>query len=259
MSKSVDKPRLRNTLKKLRRVPFDRGDPYNQATAPQEMLDFLAMISGLKPVVLIGRGFDDTQWVRGVKRIAEEMSLHVIQGPKWHAEPEFIGLPEWYASTDQKNLSEDPVVYICKSQSISKLVTEICDAESITIEEESFLLGYPHCCVQDHYFKHRMMNQGFILMLNRVANGDKSEMIRLVKEDVGMSPETDEEVKCTTEARRFALAPYTNIIMCRTCEENRDSPARLISKQFKQLAENIDSKLASEIDIGGRAYPAFNS
>ena len=56
MLKSVDKPRLRNALKKLRRIPFDRGDPYNQAIAPQEMLDFLAMISGLKPVVLIGRG-----------------------------------------------------------------------------------------------------------------------------------------------------------------------------------------------------------
>ena len=90
MLKSVDKPRLRNALNKLRRIPFDRGDPYNQAIAPQEMLDFLAMISGLKPVVLIGRGFDDPQWVKGVKSIANEMRLHVIQGLKWHAQPEFI-------------------------------------------------------------------------------------------------------------------------------------------------------------------------
>ena len=147
MLKSVDKPRLRNALKKLRRIPFDRGDPYNQAITPQEMLDFLAMISGLKPVVLIGRGFDDPQWVKGVKSIANEMRLHVIQGLKWHAQPELIGLPEWYASTDQEKLSENPVFYICKSRSISKIAFEICNAGSITIEQESFLLGYPHCCV----------------------------------------------------------------------------------------------------------------
>ena len=66
MSKSVDKPRLRNALKKLRRIPFDREDPYNLATAPLEMLEFLAMIAGLKPVVLIGRGFDDQNWIKGV-------------------------------------------------------------------------------------------------------------------------------------------------------------------------------------------------
>ena len=47
-------------------------------------------------------------------------------------------------------------------------------------------------------------------------------MIRLVKEDVGMSPETDEEVKCTTEATRFVSSSMdTNIMMCRTCEEIR--------------------------------------
>ena len=250
MLKSVDKPRLRNALKKLRRIPFDRGDPYNQAIAPQEMLDFLAMISGLKPVVLIGRGFDDPQWVKGVKIIANEMRLHVIQGLKWHAEPEFIGLPEWYASTDQEKLSENPVFYICKSRSISKIVFEICNAGSITIEQESFLLGYPHCCVQDHYFRHQMMNQGFELMLHRIANGDESEMIRLVREDVSMSAETDEEIECMTEATRIIAAPYTSIVMCPSCEENQDSPARLISKSFKHLAETINPNFVSEIESG---------
>ncbi len=31
---SIDKPRLRNTLNKLRRIPFDHSDPSNTAMAP---------------------------------------------------------------------------------------------------------------------------------------------------------------------------------------------------------------------------------
>ena len=182
MSKSVDKPRLRNALKKLRRIPFDREDPYNLATAPLEMLEFLAMIAGLKPVVLIGRGFDDQNWIKGVQSIAEDMRLYVIEGPKWEAKPEFSGLPDWYASVDQKKISENPVVYICKSKSISIFVRGIAGTGTITIEEESSLLGYPKCCVQDHYYRAGRMNRGFSLMLERLSSGDKSEMMRLVRE-----------------------------------------------------------------------------
>ena len=163
-------------------------------------------------------------------------------------------MPEWYASTDQEKISENPVFYICKSRSISKIVFEICNAGSITIEQESFLLGYPHCCVQDHYFKHQMMNQGFGLMLHRIANGDESEMIRLVREDVSMSAETDEEIECMTEATRIIAAPYTSIVMCPSCEEHQDSPARLISKSFKHLAEpgfSIASDICDRVHLAG--------
>ena len=60
---SVNKPRLRSALKKLRQVRFDRSDSANVGMAPQEMLDFPAMLAGLKPVCLVGRGFDDPDWV----------------------------------------------------------------------------------------------------------------------------------------------------------------------------------------------------
>ena len=176
MSRSVNKPRLRNALKKMRRIPFERNDPYNLATAHLETLEFLAMVSGLKPVVLIGRGFDDLKWIRGVRRISEEMRLHVHQGPKWEAEPEFNGLPKWYASIEKGNVSKESVLYVCKSPSISRSIIRICNSGDISVEEESSLLGYPLCCVQDHYFRNRMMKKGFRLMLSRVSNGDKSEM-----------------------------------------------------------------------------------
>ncbi len=249
MLKSVGKPRLRNALKKLRRIPFNREDPYNLATAPVEMLEFLAMISGLKPVVLIGRGFDDQNWIRGVQDLAEDMHLHVIEGPKWEAIPEYSGLPNWFALIDQKKLSENSVVYISKSKSISKCVRRIVDARSITIEEESAILGYPTCCVKDHYYKAERMNRGFNLMLERLSSGDKSEMMRLVREDVPMSPETDEEIECMREATRTVVAPYTSIVMCPSCEDDQDSPARIVSKNYKILADSIDPRLALDINL----------
>ena len=80
MSRTLIKLRLRNTLKKLKRIEFDRQNQYNREVAPQEMLDFLAMIYGIKPVVLIGRGFDDQQWISGVRRVARDMNLYEIEG-----------------------------------------------------------------------------------------------------------------------------------------------------------------------------------
>jgi hypothetical protein len=46
----MNRVRLRNALKKLRNIEIDRSDEANRMIAPQEMLDFLAMAAGIKPV-----------------------------------------------------------------------------------------------------------------------------------------------------------------------------------------------------------------
>ena len=91
-------------------------------------------------------------------------------------------------------------------------------------------------------------------MLHRLADGDEAEMTRIVREDVSMSPETEEEIKCITEATRIVSAPYTSIVMCRTCEKNKNSPARSISRMFKQLSETVDLNFAAEIEIRQRSF-----
>lgn len=53
----MDKPFLRRTLKKLRAQPLDGTNQPNPMMAPQEMLDFLVVRTGLQAVVLtIGSG-----------------------------------------------------------------------------------------------------------------------------------------------------------------------------------------------------------
>ena len=57
----ANKAWLRNTLKKLIAIGVSLKDVHEHATAAQETLDFLAMLAGLKPVMMLGRGFDNTQ------------------------------------------------------------------------------------------------------------------------------------------------------------------------------------------------------
>ena len=86
-----DKSRLRNTLKKLSRLAPGDGDP--QPTA-QEALDFLAMMAGIKPVMLLGRGYNDPMWIKGVLQIAADSKLHIVEGPYWDASAD-AGAGDW--------------------------------------------------------------------------------------------------------------------------------------------------------------------
>lgn len=80
-----NKSLLRSTLRELRGIEFDRTEYANLAMAPQEMLDFLATLDGLKPVYLLGRGFDDPNWIKGVQEIANKKRLHIVPGAYWGA------------------------------------------------------------------------------------------------------------------------------------------------------------------------------
>ena len=246
MPKKINKPLLRNTLKKLRRVPFDRSEPTNAAMAPQEMLDFLAMLAGIKPVCLVGRGFDDPNWVAGVEALAGEMKLHIVRGPQWHAEPKLAGLPAWYAEED-RNPTEGSVVYICKSRSVAAELREVCASAAIIVDQEARLLGYAPCCVRDHYRRDRMFDEAFTLMLRRTARGDEKEMRRIVREAVKMSVETEQEQALMEEATDRRPARFTSVNMCRLCADDRDSPAAQMSHQYEALAHAVDPRLASEI------------
>ena len=50
-----------------------------------EIHDFLAMLDGIKPVFLHGRGLAPPDWVEQVLSIARELGLRVIEGPFWDA------------------------------------------------------------------------------------------------------------------------------------------------------------------------------
>jgi hypothetical protein len=212
------------------------------------MLDFLAMLAGLKPVFLLGRGFDDPSWIEGVSAVASGMNLHVLTGPKWEVEPGNIGLPDWYAEVAPKNPKDDQsVFYICKLKSTATKVNDVCSSGIITMEQEASLLGYPACCVQHHYQSVRAMNSGFNRMLQRYSKGDIEEMKRIVREKVGVTPETPEEISDFWLVSNLQPAPFTSFYMCATCATSPRSPAQRISTMFESLARAVDRTLVEEI------------
>jgi len=109
------------------------------------------------------------------------------------------------------------------------------------------LLGYPTCCVQAHYERNALMDATFYKMIERVAKGDISEMQRLLRDDVEVAAETEEEREARQRATIFTPAPYTSFHMCQSCIENASSPARQLSSKYEALALIVDEYLAKQI------------
>lgn len=242
---SLNKPLLRNALRKLRKIPLTGAHPAYVATAPQEMLDFLAMLVGLKPVYLLGRGLDDPRWVSGVLKIAREMNLHTVRAPYWDAFPCREGHAPSYREEDE--VASQEAFYITKLPAVARQVIGIRDRGKITMEEESRLLGYPICCVEEHYRRAHAMNEGYALMLRRGGRGDDVEMRRLFAKDVPLSPKTDNERRLIEFATKIRCAPLTSVNMCESCASGENTPAIRLGQAYSGLAIAVDPPLVAEI------------
>jgi len=242
----MNKPVLRNALRKLRGVPFDSSDPANVRMAPQEMLDFLAMAAGIKPVFLLGRGFDDTSWTSGVVAIARGMGHYLIAGPAWNAQPTLPDLPSWFQEQGKASAEGKSVFYVCRARGIAEAVRESFRHPAIEMNEEARLLGYPLCCVQEHYRRNSLLDRTFYQILKRTAGGDISEMQRLMRDTVGMLPDATEK-KAFERATKLHSAPFISFYMCDDCAADPSRPAWRISRQYEELARAVDRRLAAEI------------
>jgi hypothetical protein len=249
----MDKAVLRSTLKKLRALPLDPANHSNVRMAPQEMLDFLAARAGLKPVFLIGRGFDDAQWIAGAVAIAQKAEMRITEGPFWDARVEDQALPGWFRDGLKKNNLRRQAFYITKTVAIADTVQESLRDSSVTMDLEASLLGYPSCCVRAHYERDALLNAAFFKVIERVAKGDVSEMQRLLREDDKVMAETEEERVAFQRATTLISAPFTSFHMCQACTENASSPAQQLSGKYHALALAVDKDLTQQIEANQSA------
>jgi hypothetical protein len=243
----VDKPTLRNALKKLRALPLDEAHHHNVMMAPQEMLDYLALLNGQKPVYLLGRGFDDPAWVTGALAMATKAGLHIIEGPQWDAQESDKSMPSWFREHLDAQNPTALVFYVCRTKATAEAVQATIDNPPITMDEEARLLGYPACCVKAHYERQAKFNKVFYQLVKRAAGGDETEMKRILEEDIEVAAETPEEEAAMKEAQEFEPALYTSFHMCVACAGDENSAARKLSKQYEALANEIDKDLAAQI------------
>ena len=235
-----NKARLRNTLKKFFRIPSDRSDPYDAQTSAQEALDFLSMMAGRKPVMLLGRGYNDPAWTKGVLQIAADAKLHVVEGPYWDATADAgaaVDLPDWYLDHTRQAFAEHRAWYVCRARSTTDEVADICRSGAITIAQEARLLDYPECCVRGHYARAADYQRVWLDLLRRKANGDEAMAAKYLAGNEPLEPETDADRQRLTRAMKTVPVPFTCL------HGGPAAPANLKSLEGRKFAGEIDEGL----------------
>lgn len=248
MIASPNKVRLRGTLRKLSAAAGSPDDDRDRMVAAQEALDFLAMLSGIKPLFLLGRGYNDPDWIDGVLAIAKTQNLQIVEGPYWDAGIDVKALPEWYLAYVRAAFACRKAWYICRSRAVADEAADICAGViPLTIAREARLLGYPECCVESHYARSRAYQNIWFDILGRAAQNDEAKMRRMLAEGAPLQPETGAGREGLEAAMAVKPCPYTSINMCESCAADPDSPARRLSKRYADLAKEIDRGLATAL------------
>ena len=244
-----NKAKLRNALRKLQTIPSDRSDAFVAHLSAQEALDLLSVMAGLKPVMLLGRGYDDTAWIKGVLKVATDAKLHVVEGPFWDASADAgagADLPDWYLDHTRRAFAEHRAWYICRARAVADEVAEICETAVITVTQEARLLGYPECCVRGHYVRAADYQRVWLDLLRRRAGGDEEAAIGLLASNEPLEPETDEDRTRLRAAMRTVPVPFTSVNACQSCiDGGPNAPANLKSLEGRQFAGEIDKGLAA--------------
>jgi hypothetical protein len=247
----ANKVKLRNTLRKLDAVRRGAVAQIDRGEAAQEALDFLALLAGLKPVFLLGRGVADPPWIRGVLQIAIDQGLYVVEGPYWDAGAADSDLPDWFRDHGASAFRELRAHYICRARATTDQVEAVCAAGAAsgpTLAQEARLLGYPECCVADHYRRNLAYQKLWLEMLSDQSGGDEAAMRLKLTNSVSLDPASDDMRRRLEAAMKTHPAPFTSINMCDSCRDDQDSPSRRLSARYRDLAAAIDPGLENELE-----------
>lgn len=240
--KLADKPRLRSALRKLYAADIDWSDSYVRATAAQEAIDFIAMMAGLKPVYVTGRGFDHDGWRAVVLELAASNRLYVVPGPYWEAVRPSSELPGWFIEIGRKGLDEGRAHYVAKGRAVADEIKALAEEGRPEVAQEARLLGFPVCCVEAHYAAAAAFEHATFEILSRRTDGDEAEMRRLAEGPEPVRPETDEERMLLATAVNVRPARYTSLNMCESCAADPESPGAKLSRAHAAMVAALSGK-----------------
>lgn len=236
---------VRRVVGALLKVPVDRRDPHAKMVSAQDTLEFAATLLGIKPVFLLGRGFDDPAWVSAVKGIAAKIGVAVmVEDAFWNPNYSSLDLPAWYR---ELRVNHGRATYLSPARGLASEIRAISARRWVSPAEEARLLGYPLCCVEN---RHRCLLLGedtFFRAAMRAANGDEAEARRMILADVEFEFEGELAARIE-EAMELRPCRFTSVYMCPRCAARDRSPARNLSKQYAKLAKDLDPALFEELD-----------
>ena len=240
-------PEIGRLYQNLRDIEASLSGAVHPGGLEQEILDFLAMAAGLKPVFLLGRGLDSPQWVADATELAGDFGLHVVHGPFWDATP-FGKFPNWYRDHTVTQLASSRAAYVCSSREVAHEIGSINDAGGrLAMKSEARLLGYPECCVVAHYDRAVRYHQAIFSILRRLAGRDDAQMQELLRGGAALAAKTRGEIAHMDAALDLQPASFGSWNQCPLCAGDDGSPSAELSQKYRFLAETTDAEWARQL------------
>jgi hypothetical protein len=202
----------------------------------QDGLDLLAVIAGLKPVCAIGRGAQYDAWVATLSTVAKDAGLPATEAAPWDPEAADVRLPDWYLTATARRRESHHVLYIGRDGAAAREVARLSTKGRVDVAEEAALLGYPPCCVAEQHSRTLDLERLVAEMTERVAQGDRERMIRMIAAGAAPLPLTRQDWERYSAAVATRPAASTSVNMCGACAADRDSPAQMLSRRYGALA-----------------------
>jgi len=208
-------------VRELTKVPIDRGEPYVRESSAQDTLEFAAMLLKLKPIFLLGRGFDDPTWVSAVKGIASRLRVPMIESAIWNVDYSKLEVPPWYRAL--RETAGETATYMSADPSAITEVRKISARGWVSPAEEARLLGYPLCCVEERHKNSFVVAECLFRAAMGAAKGDEAKAREMILADVEFAPEGEDAKRMSLAVRFWSCKPRStsllsfSIALRRTC------------------------------------------
>jgi hypothetical protein len=255
MNREFSPGKIRKVAERLKRIPYDQSTFYNATVAPQEALDFLAMLAGLKPVYMLGRGFDDPGWMRGIRTLSVELGLYVIDGPAFLPPAGESPHPAWFRELAEARVARHAVSYVTRLERLAVDVMRLAESGRIEAADEARLLGYPECCVREYHAKQRRITEAEYAIALRQSGGDEARL----RERIPASPEflPRDEAEARALRPEWVMAPFGSFFLCETCQASPESPGGRLSVRLRRFVQKTDPELFALLGRIVRESPVY--
>jgi hypothetical protein len=197
--------------------------------ATQDGRDLLALLAGIKPVCLLGRGAAASA---SLLRVAATAALPTVEGAPLAPAGD---LPDWYLAAYLRR-RQPAAIYVCRDAATARLAASLAARGRVSAADEAALLGYPLCCVEQHHRQALALERFIADKTERAAQGDRARMARLIAAGAEPLPSSAAEWAFYERITAIAPASFTSVNMCDACAAVGDSPARRLSRRYRALA-----------------------
>ena len=240
--------KLQPLFEYLLKVRFDPAEKPSQGENLTDILEIVAVATGIKLAHLNGQGFRSECLLGTLEEIAKHhglltMRTNQIKGYK-HRKSKYDD--EIYLAQkemdEHERLNKPDVLWIYKDPSLRIAILDTANGAI----HASRVLGYPECCVMHDLETDLCVSELLIEGLKRTYNPQTTdEYIELLKKDVKV--EVNESALRLTRKESAIHFPYVQFSACPDCLQLSDTPAAKINRIMRDLAFCLSEPFGREI------------